>query len=747
MRALLLTLAFCTFYTRALPRTPSATLKIGTGIWDATGVINDVNMMGMANPKQVGAGLHQRLRSRAFVAHNTATGKRFAFVSLDAGMGSEVLNNRVISELQKRFPGLYTAQNVGISGTHTHSGPSGFLQHTIFQFAGSGWVPEVLDAMVNGVVESISMAHHRLTPAKASTASGILDDSNINRSPTAYILNPAEERAQYGHDTDHEMTVLKMLGDDGTELGAFSFFAVHGTSMNNTNLLVSGDNKGYASYKFEKLKNGNASVGHGRFVAGFPATNLGDVSPNTAGAKCRDTGLPCDAVHSTCDGRSQMCSSSGPGRDMFESTEIIGQKQVDKAVELYALEGLALDEEVDYAQAYVRMPGLNVSDDQGKPLGKLCTAAVGDSFAAGTTDGPGQFDFTQSANSSNPLWHFAVSFVHKSSPEERACQAPKGILLPTGSINFPYPWAPSTVSIQILRLGQLILLVVPTELTTMAGRRLRNAVRKEMIADGAIGEDAVLVVAGLANGYADYTTTYEEYHAQRYEGASTIFGPHQLAGYVQEFRKLAKAIATGTKPVSAPPYEDFSSRIISEGKGFETDHLPSGAKAFGDVLRDASPSYPVGEEVVVTFAGASALNNMRLQGSFIRVERCSDDKCSEVVVVAEDGDWETRIEIQKSTVGLAGHARTWTVSWFVPSSTHPGFYRIVYDGTRYNKPAVGKPGACPVCTCESPTIWPVSGCDVKCGAKCGDTCCCIPGVGNCGGFTEFQGASRTFKLH
>ena len=36
---------------------------------------------------------------------------------------------------------------------------------------------------------------------------------------------------------------------------------------------------------------------------------------------------------------------------------------------------------------------------------------------------------------------------------------------------------PSIVDIQILRVGQLVVLCVPAELTTMAGRRLREAVR------------------------------------------------------------------------------------------------------------------------------------------------------------------------------------------------------------------------------------------------------------------------------
>lgn len=38
---------------------------------------------------------------------------------------------------------------------------------------------------------------------------------------------------------------------------------------------------------------------------------------------------------------------------------------------------------------------------------------------------------------------------------------------------------------------------------------------------------------------------------------------------------------------------------------------------------------------------------------------------------------------------------------------------------------------CPVCTCSNPTVWPFSGCDVSCGAKCGGSCCCLPGWGSC----------------
>ena len=76
-----------------------------------------------------------------------------------------------------------------------------------------------------------------------------------------------------------------------------------------------------------------------------------------------------------------------------------------------------------------------------------------------------------------------------------------------------------------------VMVVVPGELTTMAGRRLRlvgpgisklmflncfcsNAVRAQLISSGIIDNSAYVVVAGPANTYAHYITTREEYAIQ-----------------------------------------------------------------------------------------------------------------------------------------------------------------------------------------------------------------------------------------
>jgi neutral ceramidase len=50
-----------------------------------------------------------------------------------------------------------------------------------------------------------------------------------------------------------------------------------------------------------------------RFVSAFCQSNCGDVSPNTLGAFCTDTGLPCDFNHSTCGGKNELCYGRGPG--------------------------------------------------------------------------------------------------------------------------------------------------------------------------------------------------------------------------------------------------------------------------------------------------------------------------------------------------------------------------------------------------------------------------------------------------
>lgn len=70
----------------------------------------------------------------------------------------------------------------------------------------------------------------------------------------------------------------------------------------------------------------------------------------------------------------------------------------------------------------------------------------------------------------------------------------------------------------------------------MSGRRLRQSVRNAILQAG--GEDVQVILAGLSNMYSSYVATPEEYQVQRYEAASTIFGPHTLTIYIDQFQNL-----------------------------------------------------------------------------------------------------------------------------------------------------------------------------------------------------------------
>jgi neutral ceramidase len=147
---------------------------------------------------QVGAGLHIRLRSRAYVFAtldpSTNVTDRFAFVSVDMGMGSSAVTNRVLELLdaEPTTKGLFTNDNMCLSGTHTHSAPAGFLTHTIFQVTSLGFVHQTYEAFSQGIAKSIIRATANVKPGRVFLGQGRIAGANINRSPTAYTY--VEER-------------------------------------------------------------------------------------------------------------------------------------------------------------------------------------------------------------------------------------------------------------------------------------------------------------------------------------------------------------------------------------------------------------------------------------------------------------------------------------------------------------------------------------------------------------------------
>lgn len=83
-----------------------------------------------------------------------------------------------------------------------------------------------------------------------------------------------------------------------------------------------------------------------------------------------------------------MCHGRGPAwPDDTASTAIIGQRQADKAQQLWRDKGNVVSGDIDYRHVFIDMTSVQVQESNFTRAGKTCKAAMGFSFAAGTTDG------------------------------------------------------------------------------------------------------------------------------------------------------------------------------------------------------------------------------------------------------------------------------------------------------------------------------------------------------------------------
>ncbi|KAI8016234.1 Neutral ceramidase 1 [Camellia lanceoleosa] len=674
----------------------ASTYLIGLGSYDITGPAADVNMMGYANMEQTTSGVHFRLRARTFIVAEPQ-GNRIVFVNLDACMASQLVTIKVLEKLKARYGDLYSEHNVAISGTHTHAGPGGYLQYVIYLVTSLGFVRQSFDAIVDGIEKSIVQAHENLRPGSIFVNKGELIDAGVSRSPSAYLNNPSTERSKYKYNVDKEMTLLKFVDDEWGPIEA-SIGLQHGTSMSRINSLISGDNKGAAARFMEdckelmelassfqssrgkpttkissvarRVRSALRQADRPQFVSAFCQSNVGDVSPNVLGSFCVDTG--CLVISITVLAMEKMNCA----------TAVAQERQFRKAVELFNTASEQINGKVGYLHAYVDFSNLEVmipKEGGGYEMVKTCPAAMGFAFAAGTTDGPGAFDFKQGDDKGNPFWRLVRNLLKNPSEEQVKCQNPKPILLDTGEMKEPYDWAPSILPIQILRIGQLVILSVPGEFTTMAGRRLRAAVKMVLTSGGnkEFNSNIHVVIAGLTNTYSQYVTTFEEYQVQRYEGASTLYGPHTLSAYIQEFRKLAVALVTSQAVEAGPQPPDLLDKQISLLTPVVVDMTPIGVN-FGDVKIDvpSNSTFKRGDTVTVTFWSACPRNDLMTEGTYALVEILQGT--DEWTPSYDDDDF--CLQFKWSRPAKLSPRSYATMEWTIPDSAVSGVYRIRHFG-------------------------------------------------------------------
>ena len=539
---------------------------IGTGKADITDPTPGLGMMGFADELQKTFEIDMPLFSRAFIiAKNISqpiSTDCTAIVVADIWSCTQEVKTEAIRRLNTNasLAGLYNVENVLITGTHTHSGPGGYSHYFLYNLTCGGFDQHNFDIIVNGIVLSILKAHNNLAPGRIYKNTGVVDDCGHNRSIKAYNANI--DIADFKDATDKEMLLLKFVKDNDGKgntypIGILNWYAIHPTSLGQSNTKVSSDNKGWASHLFEESKKANPSASE-TFVAAFANSCAGDVSGSV--------------------------DKSGSTIPHDNATDVInmkalGEKQFKVARDLYDADDAAKDEitgGIAFKYTHIDMSNVTIGNDPSK---RTYPAALGLSFGAGSTEDSkantflgflgvnissgvdegittSKLGFTDPATiaiafgglavrlSLNPLpspqipWNLPLLSLTIYSPTSLG-HAPKPVMFPVGSCT-PFPLVPNMVPIQLIKIGQLGIAGVPAEVTTMAGRRLKKSINTAF--GNVINKVAI---AAYSNAYSSYITTEEEYNEQNYEGASTLYGINTLAAYQQEFSTLAKAIVLG----------------------------------------------------------------------------------------------------------------------------------------------------------------------------------------------------------
>ncbi|KAL3451288.1 Neutral/alkaline nonlysosomal ceramidase [Aspergillus insuetus] len=678
---------------------------LGAGKADITGPVVEIGFGGYADLDQVGTGLRQRIYSRAFIVANPNNLEdTWIYIVLDTLTGDTGVRHAVLQGLANLGSeySRYGDRNLALTGTHSHSGPGAWFNYLLPQIPNKGFDKQSFNAIVDGVILSIRRAHESLVPGRLTYGTINVEDANINRSPYSYDANPEEEKARYSSNVDKALTLLRFDRESDNKTSAvLTFFPVHGTSLYGNNTLVTGDNKGVAAWLFERSARGDSKYTDD-FVAGFSQSSVGDTSPNVLGAWCEDgSGEQCQYSDSTCGGQASPCHGRGPffretdegAKSCFE----IGRRQYAAAKELYEqMDSDAVQirssSQISSFHLFENLDGYTFQSPFNSSILSTCSAALGFSFAAGTTDWPGYFDFTQNDTTPaerNPLWYIARAFLHQPTPEQKRCQEPKDVLLDVGDIGLPYAWTPNVVDIQLLRIGQLMVVISTSEVTTMAGRRWKEAIAKSA-SDVLSISDPLVVLGSPANSYAHYVTTEEEYGRQRYEGASTLYGPNTLAAYINLTLTYLPYLGESTQedypepngiepPINTDKSLSFIPSVVYDGR-------PLG-KSYGDVVTSAgNAEYRPGDIVTVKFIGANPRNNLRSDSTYAAVERQNPDTGA-WETVRTDSDWNLVYRWTRTNT-ILGHSDV-TLEWEIendfylagsPNQLQEGTYRFHYYG-------------------------------------------------------------------
>jgi len=536
-------------------------------------------MLGWAQPINRVIGVAHPLHARALVVEDLKTRRRVAIVCAEVGFISHSIREGVLQRLRDDHAACGIGpETLMLLATHTHSGPGGFSNDLMFILSTPGFRPDVCDGIVEGITRAIVEACARMTVGRITVCADDLPLSEpvaFNRAWQAYNANPdipaKVDASTRHHAVDRTMTLLRCDAEDGTPLGVFNWFAVHCTSIHADNRWLHPDNKGFAA---DYMEDAGATFGNAEFVAAFAQGASGDVTPNFRFDPTRGwtIGTHDDDIRSAADNGWRQFELA---RRIYERAEpSAGEGEVDAALLWLDFESAVCD------PTYTG----------GLENRRTSYARVGIPFMEGTAEGPGPLYPIRGMNRTISEVTRRLKRLGWLGDEDGELDAhgPKATFIETGrggegrafrffSMGNPWmfewvdptvravkeltragamgsrPWTANVVPLQVMQIGTFAIIALPCEPTTQAGRRIRAQALRALAPRGV----TQVAIAGYANGYVGYLTTFEEYQLQHYEGGSTYHGQWTLAAYQTQLdrviRRLANAPAQRPKdPVASP---------------------------------------------------------------------------------------------------------------------------------------------------------------------------------------------------
>jgi neutral ceramidase len=502
---------------------PSDVAKTGTATAGAISV--DVTpppgmpMGGYSIMANSGKGFRTRLKARV-VYLNDGQGNSVALVQTDLTAGSLLVQHQVVAAVAEKT-GL-KASDIVITASHSHSAPVNHFENDFYNkhmSNGQGLEEKFLAFASQRIADGIITAYENRRPAKVATGRKDIYGYNRNRSLDSYVLNKnvmdisLEDPDAKFKAINPAMFMIRIDVEDDQgrykPLAAFSSFSIHATALSVPVEVYNSDLFAYAQKDLEWAIQRKYDTPW-PVVHGLTNGTQGDMAP-----ALEDQGDN-SFTHFEVNWKAAKKLGQGIGKEAIDLFESLGD-ELSTTVEIKTAA-----RELNIRQNN-KIDGIELCEDP----------AIGAPVAAGAyerrTPYLAAIPFFKGGNVMSRSWFFTDGC--QGNKTHLGFKYLQPLFEPTDSF-------PNTVLFQLVKINDTLVMPLPFEVTTEAGRRMAERVSNEFALSGNNIKHAW--IAGNANGYFGYTTTVEEYERQNYEGGHTLYGMYSTPYLAAQLGKLAK---------------------------------------------------------------------------------------------------------------------------------------------------------------------------------------------------------------